>query len=83
MKTRLLSLFTHERLIVRFLISWLIGTLILFDAWFISGTWLPDGFFMFLPGMAISPIECDIGSFSETIKTFACFYCSPAVFALP
>ncbi len=71
MKTRLLSLFTHQRLIVRFLIGWLIGTLILFAAWFISDTWLPDKFFKFLPGMAISPIECDIGSLSETIKTFA------------
>jgi hypothetical protein len=71
MKTRLLSLITHERLIVRFITSWLIGTLILLAAWFISDTSLPDKFFKFLPGMAISPIECDIGSLSETIKTFA------------
>lgn len=70
MKTLLISLFTHDRLIVRFVISWLIGTVIMFAAWFISDAWLPDKFFQFLPGMAISPVECEIGSLVETIKTF-------------
>ncbi len=70
MKTILISLLTHKRLIIRFLTAWLIGTAVLFAAWFISAAWLPDKFFKFLPGMAISPVECDIGSLSETIKTF-------------
>ena len=70
MKAILISLLTHERLIVRFLTAWSIGTMILFAARFISDAWLPDKFFRFLLGMAISPGECDIGSLSETIKTF-------------
>ena len=70
MKMRLLSLFTHERLIVRFITAWLIGTVILFAAWLISDVWLPDKFFLFLPGFAISPIECEIGSVVLTLKTF-------------
>jgi hypothetical protein len=71
MKTILISLLTHERLLIRFLTAWLIGTIVLFAAWYISAAWLQDKFFTFLPGMAISPVECDIGSLSETIKTFA------------
>jgi hypothetical protein len=60
MKTKLMSLLTHERLIIRFITAWLIGTVILFAAWFTSYTWLPDKFFQFLPGMAISPVGCEI-----------------------
>ena len=71
MKTRLLSLFTHERMIIRFITAWLIGIVILFAAWLISAAWLPDKIFLFLPGFAISPGECEIGSIAETIKTFA------------
>ncbi len=66
----MLASLTHRRLIIRFAAAWLIGTIVLFAAWLVSDTWLPDGFFRFLPGMAISPVGCDIGSLSETIKTF-------------
>jgi hypothetical protein len=70
MNKQIISLLTHERLIVRFFTSWSIGTMILFAAWFISDAWLPGGFLRVLPGMAISPVDCDIESLSETIKTF-------------
>ena len=70
LKTFVILLFTHDRLIIRFIASWLIGTVILFAAWFVSDAWLPDRFFRFLPGMAISPVECQIGSLAETMKTF-------------
>ena len=68
MNKQMISLLTHERLIVRFFTSWSIGTIFLFAAWFISDAWLPDKFFRFLPGMVISPVDCDIESLSETIK---------------
>jgi hypothetical protein len=71
MKTKLISLLTNERLIIRFITSWSIGTMILFAAWYISDVWLPDKFFQFLPGTAISPVGCEIGSVSATIKAFA------------
>ncbi len=70
MKTRLLSLFTHDRLIVRFITAELIGAVILFAAWLISDAWLPEKHFLLLPGFAISPIKCDIGSVAETVITF-------------
>jgi len=57
-------------MIIRFITAWLIGIVILFAAWLISAAWIPGGFFRVLPGMAVSPVECEIGSLSETLKTF-------------
>ena len=49
LKTFIILLLTHDRLIIRFVASWLIGTGIFFTAWFISDAWLPNRFFRFLP----------------------------------